>query len=187
MRTWTGESTLGKRLLRQKKEGQEQDHWHPCSHSELPAIPAAGPWSMQVLLPGMPFAPSPPPEERKTSESSNILSSVKRSATTPIDRHHCTFISAEPVLHWSGPRVPHCPCPALQGRWGNLCRLHLPAPSSQRLPGFQPNSANEKHRQEARKGRVGEFLPSSPHLGQHSGLKALVVPALFLSDPGPGL
>lgn len=66
--------------------------------------------------PGTPFAPSPPPEGTKTSESSNILPSVKRSATTPIDRHHCTFISAEPVLHWSGPRVRRCPCPAPRGR-----------------------------------------------------------------------
>lgn len=123
MRTWMGESTLGKWLLRQKKEGQEQDHRHPCSLSEPlamlqvePAVLAAGPSSMQVLLPGTPFAPSPPPEGTKTSESSNILSSVKRSATTPIDHHHCTFISAEPVLHWSGPRVLHCPCPAPRGR-----------------------------------------------------------------------
>lgn len=107
MRTWTGESTLGKWLLRQKKEGREQDHRHPCSHSEppatlqvRPAIPAAGPWPMQCLE-----CPShPPPEGTKTSESSNILPSVKRSATTPIDRHHCTFISAEPVLRWSGPK-----------------------------------------------------------------------------------
>lgn len=97
----TGESTLGKWLLRQKKAGREQDHRHPCSHSEppamlqvQPAIPAAGPWSMQCLE-----CPShPPPEGTKTSECSNILPSVKRSATTPIDRHHCTFISAEPVL-----------------------------------------------------------------------------------------
>ena len=171
MRTWTGESTLGKWLLRQKKEGREQDHRHPCSHSEppatlqvRPAIPAAGPWPMQCLE-----CPShPPPEGTKTSESSNILPSVKRSATTPIDRHHCTFISAEPVLRWSGPRVPHCPCPAQQGRGGNLCRLHLPDPSSQRLPGFQPNSANEKHRQEAggwKEGGWGNFSLLLPTLG----------------------
>lgn len=49
------------------------------------------------------------PEERKTSESSNILSSVKRSATTPIDRHHALSFLLSQFCIGLASRVPTLP------------------------------------------------------------------------------
>lgn len=170
----------------QKKEGHNKtagtssaiwSHLRCCRRSLL--FPAAVLWSLQVLLPGMPFA-------MKAYKSSNILPSVKRSATTQADATHSIFISAgaSPGRVWrkssaltarlllSGGGATSAGCISLFPGIGDL----------------QADSANEKHRPEAgrvEEGRVGVFLPSPLHLGQHSCLKAPMVPALSLSDPLP--
>lgn len=178
MRTRTRESTLGKGLLMQKKEGQNKtagtnsavwSHLRCCKRSLL--FPAAVLWSLQVLLPGMPFA--------MKTKSSNILPSVKRSATTQADATHSIFISARasPGRVWRK-RPALTALRLLSGGGATSAGCISPFPG---IGDLQADSANEKHRPEAGRvegGRVGVFLPSPLHLGQHSCLKAPMVPAL---------
>lgn len=179
MRTWTRESTAGKGLLRQDKEGQEEDLKYCFSPSELCDATRGGcSFKLPCLCPCCSSSQntlnSPPLEGMKTYKS-NILSSVKQEGTARAQLSHCICISSQ-----SWVCLAHDPCTALLppcagGVTSVGCIFGLPS------SWVQPLRNTGKRLEE--EGAIGAFLPSPLHLGQYSYLKVPQVPAL--SDPCP--